>query len=106
MHLIYKKKGKKRRLVKSEVPIEYKHTSPYPTFDKCLDIDGKRLYKIEKSHELRCLFPDLKPIHILKLFNKEWPKLVKEQREIYSQIANRMSYSPISGVRPDTFNGI
>jgi hypothetical protein len=80
MHCIYKKKGKTRTLIKVDVPIEYKHTSPYPVFDKCLDTDGKHVFKNEKSFELRCEYPDLKPKDILKLFNKEWTKVNKEDR--------------------------
>jgi hypothetical protein len=48
----------------------------------------------------------MKPKDILKIFNKEWPKVDQEQRKMYAQIASRMGYDPIRGVRPQTFNGI
>jgi hypothetical protein len=78
MHKVYKKVGNKRKLVNAEVPIEYKHTSPYPIFDKCLDITAKALYRIEKYHELNCENPGMSQLLICKLFNKEWPKIDKE----------------------------
>jgi hypothetical protein len=42
----------------------------------------------------------MKPKDILKIFNKEWPKVDQEQRQMYAQIASRMGYDPIRGVRP------
>jgi hypothetical protein len=75
MHNIYRRNGKKGKIVQTKVPLVYQHTSPYPIHEKCIETDAKHVYKIEKSHELRCENPDMKPIHILKLFNKEWPKL-------------------------------
>jgi hypothetical protein len=56
-------------LVKVDVPVIYQHTSPYPVFDKCIETDGKAVFKVEKSFELRCANPGLKPAQILKLFN-------------------------------------
>jgi hypothetical protein len=74
-HILYMTEKHKHKLYKVDVPLEYKHTSPYEAFAKTVYLTGKNVYAIERKYEIKCNSPELEPCDIIKIFNKDWTKL-------------------------------